>query len=55
MWLQVPNTEQLLADPAYESVALAYSRREDHQEIAKSISVSRREMAKKEEFYNGHN
>lgn len=35
MWLQVPNTAELLADPAYESAVLAYLRTENHQQIAK--------------------
>lgn len=56
VWLQVPNTEELLADPASQTVVFTYLRREN-EEMAKKkkVSVSRREIAKKEELCNGRN
>lgn len=55
VWLQVPNTEELLADPVYQTAVFAYLRRENQKMANKKVSVSRREIAKKEELCNGHN
>lgn len=54
MWLQASNTEELLADPAYERVVLAYLRRENHQEIAKSVCKQKRNGKKRKDSVIGY-
>lgn len=47
VWLQVPNTEKLLADPVYQAAVFTNLTRENQAMAKKKVSVSRREIAKK--------